>query len=108
MKCNLRSLMRFSLRDLFLITVIAAILAAWLADLRLQRGMRQEAEKVRDQAEKNRRIAEEHFTQAKSYLQSKGHIVAEWGEGQVAFGDPRDWDKKLPNSQAPAPNPPKP
>src|SRR5712672_2231917 len=71
MKYSLRSLMRFSIRELFLITVIAAILAAWLADHRLQRGMREEAEKVRDQAEKNRRIADDRFTQAKSYLQSK-------------------------------------
>ena len=99
--------MKFSIRDMFLVTVIAAILAAWLADHRLQRGMREEVEKVRDQAEKNRRIADDRFTQAKSYLQSKGHIVAEHGEGQVAFGDPSDWGNKLPTSPAPAPNQPK-
>jgi hypothetical protein len=108
MKYSLRSLMRFSIRDLFLITVIAATLAAWLADHRLQRGMREEAEKARDQAEKNLRLADDRFIQAKSYLQSKGHIVAEHGEGRVAFGDPSDWENKLPTSQAPDTIPPKP
>jgi hypothetical protein len=107
MKYSLRSLMRFSIRDLFFITVIAAILAAWLADHRLQRGTRVEAEQARDKAEKNLRLADDRFTQAKSYLQSKGHIVAEHGEGLVAFGDPRDWDKKPPTSQASDPNSPK-
>jgi len=106
MKYSLRSLMTFSIRDLFWLTLVAAILAAWLVNHRLQRGLMKQAEQMRQDAEKQRVMADGRFLQAKYYLQSKGYVVAESGESRVAFADPRS--KGMPIPSAPAPNPPTP
>jgi hypothetical protein len=100
--------MKFSIRDLFLVTLIVAILLAWWLDRSRVALQREAAERMMDEAEKNRRIADKRFTQAKYYLQSHGYLVAEWGDGGVAFADPRNPGTNLPIPSAPAPNPPKP
>jgi hypothetical protein len=100
--------MKFSIRDLFLVTVIVAVLVAWWLDKSRVALQREAAKRMMDDAEKNRRIADERFTQAKYYLQKEGYVVAEWGDGGVAFADPRNPGKNLPFPSASAPIPPRP
>ena len=80
--------MKFSIRDLFLVTVIVAILLAWWVDHRSQAAWRSEAKASLDRME------------ARFLKLGYGIIKGKRGIPSVV-------DKKLPASQALAPNPPK-
>ena len=83
MKYSLRSLMTFSIRDLFWITVVAALVLAWWVDRnRLSRELRSSVE----------------------YLYADPFMVKP-GEGQAAreiYWRYHPEKRKMPNSQAPA------
>jgi hypothetical protein len=79
--------MKFTIRDLFLVTVIVAILMAWWADKRSDTRERQ-------------KLKEEYFTNITN-------MSKEWGRDLGTFPSYPN-APVLPNFQASAPNPPKP
>jgi len=85
--------MKFSIRDIILVTVIVAILAAWWVD---HRDLRQRLDGLESETvqrrEGNLRLYEEAL-----FLSDKNKELREELR-----------ESRLPNSQAPAPNPPKP
>ena len=121
MKYSLRSLMTFSIRDLFWLTVVIALVVAWWID---RNRATEEARLLSEQAsEAERRLDHERtfitgMLKAKSnYFHKSGKTLhLKWTPGQSQ--PPADWwldelaaeaaTANMPNSSAPAPNPPKP
>ena len=87
--------MKFTIRDLFLVTVIVAVCTAWWLDRSRQAQVieRQnvELQTIRLKEEAARAVAEAEFAIAKAMAATVESTI-----------------KSLPTSQAPAPNPPKP
>jgi hypothetical protein len=86
MKYSLRSLMTFSIRDLFWLMVVAAVLAVWSVDHRRQDARLEGS--IRRMSKTIKELDDELFWHRPS--------------GRVPIKGP------LPKSPAPAPNPPKP
>ena len=85
MKYSLRSLIRFSIRDLLWLLTLAAVLTAWLVD----RG----------------RLAQVIESQKREQLEEAKRM---YGEAVRMAAEAQAVINPLPNSSAPAPNPPKP
>ena len=88
--------MKFTIRDLFLVTVIVALVLGWWVDRsRLSQRARE--------AEVSAGLEREVRKFLKSMLEDEGYRFSRDQNGRVSIAPP----KELPSSQAPAPNPPK-
>lgn len=91
MKYSLRSLMRFSLRDSFWVTVVVALAVGWWVD------RKQAAHKMRE-------LADQSKSQYNRIYELTMYV-------KQAHPSPEDmlppWGDPLPNPRAPAPVPPK-
>jgi hypothetical protein len=85
--------MKFSIRDLFLVTVIVALAVGWGVDRANDRGLREE----------NARLIKRLDETERSMIE----LITLIGKKKQAIVGPV-YETQLPNSQAPAPNPPKP
>ena len=94
MKYSLRSLMTFSIRDLLLLTVIVALAVGWGVD-----HWNEEAAKTRLQDDAT------ELANHISWYDPPERIERLLQKHQSSYREKSD---KLPNSSAPAPNPPKP
>jgi hypothetical protein len=85
--------MRFSIRDLALVTVIVALVLGWWID---HRGQAERREK-----------AEAGLQMLCDYVTDEGYKLG-WDTEKNSLTVSRPSERSLPNSQTPAPNPPKP
>jgi hypothetical protein len=93
--------MKFSIRDLFLVTVIVAILVAWWVDRsRASQRLGESQDEVKELESDNLRWKTCAF-RLRDILRADGWSV------DIMWSTAIEAKKKLPNSQAPAPNPPK-
>jgi hypothetical protein len=98
MKYSLRSLMKFSIRDIALLTVIVALAVSWgITYQELARARR------REQIWRDNSFEMQHIMKGENAhvgFSNEGEMTVEWVSKSSG-------SSALPNSQAPAPNPPK-
>ena len=111
MKYSLRSLMRFSLRDLFWLTAVAAIVLGWWLEHRAFRRLDADFKVMRDELNRARKVIQ---TKARfdSYRGNPSRIISTDENGKTTIQDlpppePLELVPPLLNSSAPAPIPPK-
>lgn len=103
MKYSLRSLMQFSIRDLFWLTVVVTLAVGWWAG---NRRIAEENSRLKEKVEpliRAQKEAEARFNALRETLESGGFKV-HWEQK----GDDLKIAIELPNPSTPAPNPPKP
>ena len=104
MKYSLRSLMKFSIRDLIWITVVVSLALGWWVD-------RGQYRQYRDSAAILTQLVEELEKRGVSVSRVGDHTVVVGPDSAMALppiGNPTvSTAPTPPNSQAPAPNPPK-
>ena len=93
--------MKFSIRDLFLVTVIAALSLGWWREHRAAVQLREEKDQtaVREREVKQR---------ARRLFEALEAATDGWHADRISQGLPVPITSRVPTSQAPAPNPPKP
>ena len=99
--------MKFTIRDLFLVTMIVALAVGWWADSRRRGQLERDLAAAKAETQEDKKAIEKYFkmmVKIERELPSHG-LVFDWPGPTLTRLEPKN---SLPNSQAPTPNPPKP